>query len=390
MKGLEVLGVGARTPPGRGADALLEGLLRGEALLRTYEPFRAAGLRFPLAAAVPEETLAPGTDPALDRGARLLEGALRDALVSAFGSDAPSAWPVPPSRVALVAGTSSSGVGPFCEAVRSARARPEDDARYGSATHRVASLLGARGPVLCVCSVCASGAIAIAEACELLLDGACDLALAAGFDPLEPFVGAGFDALGATSPEPRPFRAGRRGLALGEGSAALVLARPGLLPASPWGRVRGWGLSGDAVHLTAPDAQGRGVARAIERALALAELPRERVRVVNAHGTGTPFNDAMESAALALAFGPRGGERAVYTVKGTLGHTLGAAGAIEAVTSLAAMRAGVVPPTCTRGEPDPRCDLDLVTEPRALDYDLTLSLSSAFGGANCALLLERP
>jgi 3-oxoacyl-[acyl-carrier-protein] synthase II len=110
---------------------------------------------------------------------------------------------------------------------------------------------------------------------------------------------------------------------------------------------------------------------------------------VNAHGTGTPYNDAMESAALVRVFGSRGGERPVYTVKGTIGHTLGAAGAIEAVASLAAMDARVVPPTVTGGAPDPRCDVHLITErPLASDASITLSLSSAFGGANCALLLE--
>jgi 3-oxoacyl-[acyl-carrier-protein] synthase II len=152
--------------------------------------------------------------------------------------------------------------------------------------------------------------------------------------------------------------------------------------------ILGYGRSADAHHLTAPDPQGRGVALAIARALRCAGLSPDAVGVVNAHGTATPFNDAMEAAALTRVFGPRAGGRPVHTVKGTIGHTLGAAGAVEAVVALAAMAARVVPPTVTSGALDPRCDLDVVADaPRPCDARCTLSLSSAFGGTNCALLL---
>jgi 3-oxoacyl-[acyl-carrier-protein] synthase II len=225
----------------------------------------------------------------------------------------------------------------------------------------------------------------------MLDDRIVDVAIAAGFDPLEPFVGAGFDSLNALTDVPRPFRAERRGLALGEGAAALVLVRDDVMPTRRTdGLVRGWGESADAHHLTAPVPSGRGVALAIRRALQCASLIDAHIDVVNAHGTGTPFNDAMESAALTQVFGPRAGEKPVYTVKGTIGHTLGAAGAIEAAVSIAAMNAGVIPPTVTSGADDPRCAVNLVAgRPIDARTRYTLSLSSAFGGTNCALVLER-
>jgi 3-oxoacyl-[acyl-carrier-protein] synthase II len=145
-------------------------------------------------------------------------------------------------------------------------------------------------------------------------------------------------------------------------------------------------MSADAWHLTAPDPSGAGVVLAIQRASAAAEDPG----VVNLHGTGTVFNDAMETAALTSLFGPRGGGKPATTLKGTLGHSLGAAGAIEAVVALASLDQQVVTPTVTGGEEDPGCDLALVTEAQPCDAPLTLSLSSAFGGSNCALLLQRP
>ena len=383
------MGLGARTPFGIGPVALLDGLCRAQSAFRRYAPFERAGLKFPIAAAVPEAVTNEGVRAWPDRAARLLEGAVRDAIADATGLQNLEGFAgVSPRRIALVTGTSSSGIGPFCSTLAGVARNEPCDTLYGSATSMVADALGVAGPVITICSVCASGALAIAEAAQLVEEGTVDVAIAAGFDPLEPFVGAGFDSLNALAEVPRPFRAERRGLALGEGSAAVVLASSNRWKRPTRGVVAGWGGSADAHHLTAPEPQGRGVALAIERALTCAGIGRDAIGVINAHGTGTLFNDAMESNALARVFGERAGGRPVYTVKGTIGHTLGAAGAIEAVVSFAAMAANVVPPTVTSGPLDPRCDLDVVTEsPRVSDARWTLSLSSAFGGANCALVL---
>lgn len=384
-----VAGIGLQTPLGSRPAELLDSLCAGNSAFVSYQPFLDASLRFPLAASVPDDTLPPC--PACaddDRGTRLLHAAVSAALVDAGGAaDLSALAPVPASRIALVVGTSSAGVGPFCDALRTSSRRARDDIRYGSSAVLVARDLGIRGPVITTCNVCASGALAIAEAADLVTAGIADIAIAAGFDPLEPFVAAGFDALGTLVDRPRPFRLGRRGFILGEGAAALVLARYGdIFPRH--GLVLGWGASSDAHHLTAPHPDGEGLWLAIHRALRSADLEPGAIDVINAHGTGTVFNDAMEAKAIMRVFAERGSRIPLYTIKGATGHLLGAAGAVEAAVSLIAMNAAVIPPTVTQGEADPDCNVDLVAnEPRRLAVRRTLSLSAGFGGANAALIL---
>lgn len=389
MPVIHVHGVGVRSPFGAGVATLLDALESGACAIGPHPAFAEAGLRYPVAAPVPDTSLADaGVEPWWDRSTRLLWAAVSDALVDACGSTAITCLGVPAHRVALISGTSCSGIGRLGQALREGKPPEHEDATYFASTHAVATQLGVLGPVLVVGAVCASGALAIAQAAELLADGVVDLAIAAGFDPLEPFVGLGFDTLGALSDAPRPFRAGRRGLVLGEGAAALVLSlHPG---GARRGVIAGWGSSMDAHHLTAPHPQGEGVVLAIERALACAGLEPEAVGVINAHGTGTQFNDAMESAAFCRVWGARAGGRLVHTVKGAIGHTLGAAGAIEAVVALESLTRGKVPPTVTSGEPDPSCDIELVAgEPRVSDSAAVVSISAGFGGINGALILTK-
>jgi 3-oxoacyl-[acyl-carrier-protein] synthase II len=387
-----VAGAGVVSPFGLGADALLAGLCAARPAFAEEPSFARAGVRHALAARVPEAAIDAAPCVQLDdRGGRLLATAVRLALEDWRGAAFGSSLGEPAARTALVVGTSASGIGPMGRALASGAPRVADDARYDCATRAVAAALGVAGPVMTLGSVCAAGALAIAEACAMVASGEVDLALAAGFDPLEPFVAAGFDALGALTDEPRPFRLGRRGFVLGEGAAALVLVREAPSRPQGLGRVCGWGASADAHHLTAPSPGGEGLALAIARSLERAGLRPGAVGVVNAHGTGTPLNDVAEAAALSRALGPRAGGCPVHTLKGTIGHSLGASGAIEAVAALAAMRAGLVPPTLTQGEPDPACDLDLVVgTARPLAARHTLSISAGFGGANCALVLGAP
>ena len=387
MPAVNVIGLGVRSPFGVGAGSLLEGLLAGRPAFAPHEPFARAGLKYPVAAALPAGCLDdPNAGLAQDRGTRMLEAAIRDALHNATGSCDLASLDVTPSRIGLVVGTSSGGIGAFCNAIGGQS--PVDGAAYASGAQYVARTLGVRGPVAVVCTVCASGAQAIAEAAAWIDVGEVDVAIAAGYDPLEPFVGAGFDALAALADRPRPFRAQRTGLVLGEASAAMILSAHNSTAQRAHGSIAGWGYAADAFHLTAPHPDGLGLALAIERALQHAAVDRSQVAVVNAHGTSTLYNDRMEARALERVFGPRAGDRAVYTVKGTIGHTLGAAGAVEAVVALAAMAQKTIPPTCTEGDLDPECPLDVVSSPRPSDATMTLSLSAGFGGVNCALLLS--
>ena len=247
---------------------------------------------------------------------------------------------------------------------------------------------GARGPVQCVSVACVSGLVAISQGAKLIQRGAADAVLVVGVDHLSAFVVAGFTALKAIDPVGcRPFDRERRGLSPGEAGAALVLVRSDLA-AHPAITLRGWGGSNDANHMTGPARDGSGLAQAIRAALAMADLPLDEIGYVNAHGTGTPYNDAMESAALRAVFGDASCPP-VSGAKGMLGHTLGAAGVIETILCVLAMRERLLPGTPRLDTPADEAPASLVREPRAVSrLDHVLKLNTGFGGANGALVLS--
>ncbi|HYL81354.1 MAG TPA: beta-ACP synthase, partial [Candidatus Acidoferrum sp.] len=195
-----------------------------------------------------------------------------------------------------------------------------------------------------------------------------------------------------TPDEVRPFSLNRPGLALGEGAAFLVLERRTAAVgrgAEMLGTIAGYASRADAFHLTAPHREGRGLAAAAAAALRDGGCRPEEIGYVNAHGTGTAYNDAMETKAIKLALGDRAGGVPISSIKGALGHAFGAAGALEAAVCLLAMRDGIVPPTINFEEPDPECDLDWVPNlARKVDVGAALSLSAGFGGQNAALLIR--
>ena len=262
----------------------------------------------------------------------------------------------------------------------------------------VARKLGARGPVMSVSSACSSGGLAIQAALDELRTGAVDVILAGGSDALCHLTHAGFNALRSVDPRPcRPFRSERAGLNIGEGAGVLVLetadhaSRRG---ARPLAELLGAGSTCDAHHMTAPHPKGRGAAAAIRNALADAGVEPERVDFVNAHGTGTPLNDAAEARALAEVFAGLS-EPPVTATKGALGHLLGSSGAIEAIATVLCLCDGEVYPTPGAEPADPDLGVDLVIgAPRPLTRPgVAVSTSFAFGGANAALVLaalEKP
>jgi 3-oxoacyl-[acyl-carrier-protein] synthase II len=279
------------------------------------------------------------------------------------------------------------------DAARTAGATPPDGVEripYWAPAVRLARAYGCRGPVATAQLACASGTHAVALAADWVAAGRADVVLAGGTDLLCRFVVAGFNALRATAPAARPFDRARQGLVLGEG-AAIVVVESAAHAARRGGRVRarvlGSGAAADAVHMTAPDRAGGGAARAIDGALADAGVAPAGVGFVSAHGTGTRFNDAMEAAALARVFGHRGVP--VNSIKGAIGHALGAAGAFEVVACVATLATGVIPPTAGLVDPDPECAaLDLVHgAPRRVPVTVAVSSSSGFAGANAALVL---
>jgi 3-oxoacyl-[acyl-carrier-protein] synthase-1/3-oxoacyl-[acyl-carrier-protein] synthase II len=213
--------------------------------------------------------------------------------------------------------------------------------------------------------------------------------IAGGYDALSPFVASGFEALGAlTRSTPNPFRAERDGMALGEGAALLALVRDDTARARGLhasGHVLGFGTSSDAVHLTAPDREGSGVLHAASRALEDAGLDADAIDLVSAHATSTAYNDAAEARALTRLFPGR--RLPVHAFKAQIGHTLGAAGALETLAALDALQRGLLPASAGHGalEHDGELELARVNTPRPLRA--VLKLSSAFGGLNAALLL---
>jgi 3-oxoacyl-(acyl-carrier-protein) synthase len=304
---------------------------------------------------------------------------------------------VDPRRVGVVVGTTLGGMQIF-ERWITARVRDEgapgglERVPYYAPAVRLARALGCRGPVATPQLACASSTHAIALAADWVRRGRADVVLAGGADLLCRFVVAGFNCLRATADVARPFDADRRGLVLGEGAAILVVEAAETAArrrARVCARLLGAGAAGDAVHMTAPDREGGGAARAMEAALADAGVVPGAVGFVSAHGTGTPYNDAMEAAAIARVFGPR--SVPVNSIKGAIGHTLGAAGAFEAVMCIRVLDDGIVPPTAGLASLDPACEaVDVVrAEARRTRVDVALSTSSGFAGANAALVVAR-
>ncbi|MGP0020841.1 MAG: beta-ketoacyl-[acyl-carrier-protein] synthase family protein [Candidatus Sulfotelmatobacter sp.] len=254
--------------------------------------------------------------------------------------------------------------------------------------------LGVYGPRCAVSAACASGAMAIALSANLLLDGAAPVMLAGGSDALCPFTLSGFNSLQALDPEPcRPFDQNRKGLNLGEGSAVLVLERlDGALArhANVLAVLRGWAMTNDAFHSTAPHAEGNGLADCMRLCMEMAEVSGEEIGYVNAHGTGTPLNDIAETHAYETVFGGRSRPIPVSSTKSYFGHCLGAAGALEAAITIAAVRCGALLPTLRLTDPIESPSVNwLRGEVVRQTLPLAMSVSAGFGGSNAALIFGR-
>jgi 3-oxoacyl-[acyl-carrier-protein] synthase-1/3-oxoacyl-[acyl-carrier-protein] synthase II len=331
----------------------------------------------------------------VDRAAELLGAALRQ-LTDQLDVVRPD-WQA--SRLGLAVGTSSGGM-LSAERFFAARAtapgaiEPElaRAATYFAPLDRAladAGLTGAFAQRTQVLAACAASTIAIGIGGRWLERGACDLVIAGGYDGLSVFVAAGFEALKATTASSvRPFRVGRDGMALGEGAGLLALVRADdeLGGAKAIFHVAGFGASTDAVHITAPDRTGGGLARAASAALADADVAPERVGLVSAHATATPYNDAMEAKAIASALGASA-RPVVHPFKAQIGHTLGAAGALETLAAVDALRRGVAPAAAGEGELDPEAPALLLPRAERRPLEVALKLSAAFGGANAALVI---
>lgn len=258
--------------------------------------------------------------------------------------------------------------------------------------------LGASGPCLTTVSACASGADALGSALEMIRSGRATAMIAGGSEAaIEPVAVAGFEQAHAlctdSNDQPqkalRPFDSTRSGFVMGEGAAVLILEEEehAISRGAPiLAEFAGWGAAADAYHMTAPDPDGRGGTRAMSGALEHADLGYDEVVYINAHGTSTPLNDAVETRIIKSVFGERAGRIPVSSTKSMIGHLGGAAGALEAAVCVKTIETGIAPPTINYEHPDPECDLDYIAnKAREVGQGVALSNSFGFGGHSSCL-----
>lgn len=387
-----ITAAGIVSPLGLGLEENRDALLNARSGIGPVTRFDASACRAKTAGEVDEARLqaaldASGKTSRLHRSSLMMMAAMRE-LSAGDGAFRPEAF---------VIGTTSGGMS-FGEAFYRSlldEKRPERRrspawlANY-SPLKAVLDAMPELVPCQIVANACASGSNAIGHAFSLIRNGLRDRLVAGGYDAISELVFTGFDSLQASTPElVRPFDKNRSGLVLGEGAALLALeewdsARRRGAPIL--GEVIGYGLSTDNHHLTQPHPSGIGPLQAMARALASGGIAPETIDYINAHGTATPFNDATEGAAIEQLFG----RVPVSSTKGLMGHSLGAAGAIEAVFSLLALRHDFLPPNVNYEEPDPQWSLDIVANcARPAAIRRVVSNSFGFGGTNASIVLQK-
>ncbi|SFD72755.1 3-oxoacyl-[acyl-carrier-protein] synthase II [Actinopolyspora alba] len=399
-----VTGIGLVSPAGIGVDRNWQRIT--EAVPATAHDPVLAGLPVDISCRVPEfdpdALLGQHRAWRLDRYAQLALVAAKEALETAGVIPGE----VDPARVAVVLGTGAGGTTTM-ENQQTALTRDGAGAVSprtlpmglpNMASGEIAIEFGFRGPVLTTSTACASGATAIGVARDLLRSGTVDLALAGGTEAvITPLFVTGFHRIRALSRhihEPReasrPFSVGRDGFVIGEGAGMLVLERSEHArgrDAPRWAHLAGYGATADAHHPTAPAPDGAGAEAAMRAALTDADIAGADISHVNAHGTSTRLNDALEADVVQRVLGD---EALVTSTKGVTGHTLGAAGALEAAYTALALQHGTVPPTANLTEPDPGIGTELATTARSAPGRAALSNSFGFGGHNTALVLTCP
>jgi 3-oxoacyl-[acyl-carrier-protein] synthase II len=389
-----VSGLGVVSPYGAGVKSFWTGLAAGTCAIKPITLIDTEGFRSRIAAEVPAEAVAAlGVSRRRSRADRLALAAAREALADS-GLEGPAR-----RRSALLIGAVGGGM---LEGEDwywgETRGRPSGSIRAlrSILPHSHAETLGWRlgltGPKETVVMACASGAASIALGADLVRAGVTPTALVGGVDALTHICFMGFNALKLLDPAPcRPFDRDRRGMSIGEAAAFLVIedadhcrARGGRAHA----RLAGYGMTTDAHHVTAPHPEGEGMIHAMEQALADAGLASSAVGYVNAHGTGTPQNDRAEALALRRVFGEGG--VLVSSTKSLVGHTMAAAGSVEAAATILALQHGLLPPTANLEHVDPEMPFDcLPGTARPADVGVALSNSFGFGGQNVSLLFEK-
>jgi 3-oxoacyl-[acyl-carrier-protein] synthase II len=390
-----VSGLGVVSPYGAGAKTFWAGLATGECAIRPVTVIDTEGFRSRIAAEVPADVVASlRVSRRRSRADRIALTAAREALAEA--DLAPGDRADMGLFIGAVGGGMLEGEEWYCEEAAGRGPSPRIGALRSilpvSHAETLAWRLRLGGPRETVVMACASGAASIALGADLVRSGATPLVLAGGVDAITRICFMGFNALKLLDPEPcRPFDRGRRGMSIGEAAAFVVLedaehcrARG----ARVLGELLGAGMTTDAHHVTAPHPEGEGMVRAMADALAAAGRAPADIGYVNAHGTGTPQNDRMEALALVRLFGE--GRVLVSSTKSLVGHTMAAAGSVEAAATLLTLQHGLIPPTANLRDPDPDVPFDCVPgTARAVELQAAVSNSFGFGGQNVSLVFGR-
>ena len=400
MVRVAITGAGAICALGRNASEFAAAISSGRSAIGPIRSTDMSQFRFQNGAEVPDYSHTPYFDDRradfMDRFAQFAVIAAREAVADA----APEWTPELRENTAIITGSCVGGQSTedtgFQEVYKHGRNRvhpltiPKTMANAG-ASH-ISMEFGVTGPSFTISTACSSAAHAIGQAYWMIRSGAAPLAITGGSEaPFSFGILKAWEAMRVVSADTcRPFSRDRHGMILGEGAAMLVLepleaarARGARIHAE----VVGFGMSADASHITQPSVEG--AARAMRAALRDAALSPEQIGYINAHGTGTLANDISETAAIRAVFGSHVGNLPVSSTKSMHGHALGAAGALECLAAIVALRDGILPPTANFNEPDPECDLDVVpNHARAAQVEYALSNSFAFGGLNAVLALR--
>jgi len=407
MRRVAVTGLGAVTPLGNDVASTWRAATAGESGIDWIRSFDPGDAPVRVAAEVKDfdasQVASPKEVRKLERNVLLALGAAREALNDSGlnGFD--------PARVGIVFGTAIGGVNGILEQEEIRLSRGPDrvspnflpNVLVDSASGQLAISLGIKGPNYAVVSACATGSHAIGEAAQLIKRGDADAVLAGGGEAcMHPLILAGFTAMRGLAVEnddpplaSRPFDATRAGFVMGEGACVFLLEdfeAAQARGARVYAEVLGYGASNDAHHMAQPEPEAIGVADMMRAALLRSGVEPERVGYINAHGTSTPLGDLAETKAIKAVFGDHAYKLAVSSTKSMMGHTFGAAGAIEAMMCALALHEGVIPPTINYRHPDPDCDLDYVpNEARRVQVDVALSNAMGLGGHNGCVLLGR-
>lgn len=389
---IAITGLGAVTPCGEGVNLLWQALLTSTSAISACDRFDLQGLTCTQAGLIRTTPTFPGLGQA-SRAVAFAASACREALhESGLLNDRDAC-----SSIALI---SASNFGDMENTERALAPPPHHPSldRQGAClpsavTDQLAEALHLGGIRLALSLSCASGASAVATAANLLMARRARRILVVGYDAISPFSWSGLCSLRTMTKERvRPFDLHRSGTIFSEGAAALLLERlegvePPALP--PLAYLTGWATGNNGFHLTAPAPRGAGSAAVMREALRRAGLPPSAIDHIHAHGTGTQPNDKTETQAIHDVFLTSASSIPVTSLKGTLGHLLGAAGIVEIVVSALSLHHQLIPPTANYETPDPACDLDIVTTPRTATLNHVLSNSAGFGGCNAAVILSK-